>query len=158
MEYRIQKLDFELRIVGKGKSVKTNSAFKTIPTLWNNAKKDGFTQQLIDMSWENPKCTLESLLGVCGNEAAIMDEEFTYFMGVRYDGDVPNDMESLSITHADWAVFPNIAEVRKRLYAEWVPASGYELADIPCIECFYPPKHKPRNELWVPVLPKNSNK
>ena len=39
MEYRIENLDFELRIVGKSKRVKTSSAFKKIPTLWNNAKK-----------------------------------------------------------------------------------------------------------------------
>jgi len=108
MEYRIENLDFDLKVIGKGKLVKTNRAFKTIPTLWSSAKKDGFMQQLIDMSWENPKCTLESLLGVCGNEAAIMDEEFTYFMGVRYEGEIPSDMETLSITHTTWAVFPGI--------------------------------------------------
>lgn len=154
MEYRIESLDFDLKVIGKGKVVKTSRAFKTIPTLWSSAKKDGFMQQLIDMSWEEPKCSLESLLGVCGKEAAIMDEEFTYFMGVRYDGEVPSDMETLIITHRTWAVFPGITNAWKRLYTEWVPTSGYELADIPCIEGYYPPKHKPRNELWVPVIPK----
>ena len=155
MEYRIEQLDFDLNVIGKGKVVKTSRAFKTIPTLWSNAKKDGFMQQLIDMSWEEPKCTLESLLGVCGKEAAIMDEEFTYFMGVRYDGEIPIDMEMLTIGHRTWAVFPSIKNAWQRLYTEWIPTSGYELAaDIPCIECYYPPKHKPRNELWVPVIPK----
>ncbi len=154
MEYRIEKLDFDLKIIGKGKSVKTSRAFKTIPTLWSSAKKDGFMHQLIDLSWQEPKCTLESLLGVCGKEAAIMDEEFTYFMGVRCDGEIPSDMEMLLITHRTWAVFPGIVDAWKRLYSEWVPTSGYELADIPCIECYYPPKHKPRNELWVPVIAK----
>ena len=91
-------------------------------------------------------------LGVCGKEAAIMDEEFTYLMGIRYDGEGPSDMETLSITHCTWAVFPGIANAWKRLYTEWIPTSGYELADIPIIECYYPPKHKPRNELWVPVI------
>lgn len=154
MEYRIENLDFDLRIVGKSKPVKTSKAFKTIPTLWNTAKKDGFMQQLIDMSWENPKCTLESLLGVCGNEAAIQDEEFAYFMGVRYVGDPPEGMETLIIPAGTWAVFPNIVDAWKRLYSEWVPTAGYELANLPCIECYYGPKHKPRHELWVPVIPK----
>ena len=154
MEYRIEHLDFDLIIVGKGKVVKTSRAFKTITTLWSGARKDGFMQQLVDMSWEEPKCTLESLLGVCGQEAAITEGEFTYFMGVRYDEGVPDDMETLLITHRTWVVFPGIADAWKRLYTEWAPASGYELADAPCIECYYPPKHKPRNELWVPVIPK----
>ncbi|MEH7122437.1 AraC family transcriptional regulator [Bacillus sp. JJ1773] len=154
LDYRIENLDYELRIVGKGKSVKTSRAFKNIPTLWSSAKKDGFMQELKDMAWENPKCTLESLLGVCGREAAITDDEFTYFMGVRYDGEPPSDMEILIIPASTWAVFPNIVDAWKRLYTEWVPTSGYELANLPCIECYYGPKHKPSHELWVPVISK----
>lgn len=154
MEYRIENLAFELRIVGKRKRVKTNRAFKTIPTLWNTSKSDGFMQTLIDMSWLNPKCKLEGLLGVCGKEAAITDDEFDYFMGVRYDGEVPASMEVLVIPSSAWAVFPNVVEAWKRLYSEWIPTSGYELANLPCIECFYGPKHKPRHELWVPIIVK----
>lgn len=154
MEYRIENLDFELRIIGKSNSVKTSRAFKTIPTIWSKAKKDGFMQELIDLSWENPKCSLEGILGVCGKEAAIMDEAFNYFTGVRYDGDAREGMETLIIPPATWAVFPNIVEAWKRLYAEWVPTSGYELANLPCIECYYGPGHKPRHELWVPIISK----
>lgn len=88
-------------------------------------------QELVDMSWKNPKCTLESLLGVCGKEAAITDEEFTYFMGVRYDGESPANMETLIIPASTWAVFPNIADAWKRLYSEWVLTSEYELANLP---------------------------
>lgn len=152
MEYRIEHLDFEIKLAGKGKAVNTNRAFKIIPTLWSKAKKDGFMQELIDMSWENPKCSLEGILGVCGKEAAIMDEEFTYFMGVRYDIEPREGMETLIIPPSTWAVFPNVREAWKRLYAEWVPTSGYELANLPCIECYYGPGHKPRHELWVPVV------
>jgi AraC family transcriptional regulator len=154
MEYRIEKLDFELRIIGKSKPVKTSRAFRTIPTLWNDAKKDGFRQEIIDMSWENPKCKIEGLLGVCGKEAAITDDEFAYFMGVRYDGEPPSHMETLTIPPSTWVVFPNIVDAWKRLYSEWVLTSGYELANLPCIECYYGPKHKPRHELWVPVIQK----
>lgn len=39
MDYRIVNLDFDLKIIGKGKVVKTSRAFKTIPTLWSSAKK-----------------------------------------------------------------------------------------------------------------------
>lgn len=39
MEYRIENLDFDLKIIGKGKVVKTDRAFKTIPTLWSGSKK-----------------------------------------------------------------------------------------------------------------------
>ncbi|QDP42172.1 AraC family transcriptional regulator [Radiobacillus deserti] len=151
MEYRIEQLDYELRIVGIKKPVQTSRAFKTIPTLWNTAKKDGLLQQLKDMAWENPKCTLESILGVCGKEAAILDDEFDYLMGVRYDSNPPNGMETMILPPTTWAVFPNIVDAWRRLYTEWVPTSGYELANLPCIECYYGPGHKPRHELWVPL-------
>lgn len=62
--------------------------------MWRKSKKDGFMQTLIDMAWVNPKCKLESLVGICGKEAPIMDEEFDYFMGVRFDGEVPDGMPS----------------------------------------------------------------
>jgi len=64
MDYRIEKLDFELMIIGRKTSVKTDKAFKLISKLWGEAKESGFLQQLIDMSWEKPKCKLEGILGV----------------------------------------------------------------------------------------------
>lgn len=154
MEYRIEKIDFELRFVGKRQCVKTSRAFKEIPALWRKSNKDGFMQTLIDMSWINPKCKLESLVGICGKEASIMDEEFDYFMGVRYDSEVPNGMEELIIPPCTYAVFPNVVDAWKRLYSEWLPASGYELANQPCIEHFLGPGHKIKHELWVPIVEK----
>lgn len=151
MEYRIETLDFEVRFVGKRQTVKTSRAFKEIPSLWGKANKDGFKQTLIDMSWENPKCQLESLVGICGKEAAIMDEEFDYFMGVRYDTDIPDGLEELIIPPCTYAIFPNVVEAWKRLYSEWLPTSGYELANLPCIEHYLGPGHKVKHELWVPI-------
>ncbi len=40
----------------------------------------------------------------------------------------------------------------KRIYTEWLPASGYDLADMPIIECHYPPDHTPATALWVPLI------
>ncbi len=154
MDYRIENLDFELRIVGRKKTVETRRGFEMVPALWEEAVKDGFVQTLIDMSWENPKCKLESLLGICGKQATINDEQFDYFMGVRYDGEVKEEMKVIVIPPSTWAVFPNTVDAWKRLYTEWLPTSGYELANLPCIECFYAPDHNPKDELWVPVIAK----
>lgn len=70
MNYRIEKIDVELNLVGRGKAVKTSRAFKTIPTLWSGAKKDGFMEELIDLSWGPEEQPLGTLLGICGQEAA----------------------------------------------------------------------------------------
>lgn len=154
LEYRIDRIDTEVRFVGKRQSVKTSRAFKEIPALWRMSNKDGFKQALIDMSWVNPKCKLESLVGICGKEAAITDEVFDYFMGVRYDSEVPSDMEEIRIPPSTYAVFPNVVDAWKRLYSEWLPTSGYELANQPCIEHFLGPGHKIKHELWVPIIEK----
>lgn len=151
MDYRIEELNFRFNVVGVKKKVNTNNAFIEIPKIWDDVKKDGLIQKLIDMSWENPKCKLESILGICGEESAITSEDFDYFIGVRYDNEIPDGMEKLIIPECTWAVFPNVVDAWKRLYTEWLPASGYKLADLPCIECYYPPENIPNNELWVPI-------
>lgn len=154
LEYRIERMDTELRFAGKRQSVKTSRAFKEIPALWRTSNKDGFKQALIDMSWVEPKCKLESLVGICGKEAAITDEVFDYFMGVRYDNEIPSDMEESKIAPCTYAVFPNVIDAWKRLYSEWLPTSGYELANQPCIEHYLGPGHKIKHELWVPIIEK----
>ena len=154
MEYRIESIDFEVRFVGKSYPVKTSKAFKAIPELRRKANHDGLQQKLIDLSWENPKCSLQSLVGIVGKEAAIMDEQFDYFMGVRYDNEVPENMEELTIPPCTYAVFPNVVQAWKRLYSEWLPTSRYELANQPCIEHYLGPGHKIKHELWVPILGK----
>jgi len=152
MEHCIENIDFEVRFVGKSHPVKTSNAFKTIPKLWSTAKKDGFTQKLIDLSQENPKCKIASLAGICGKEVFITDEVFDYFMGVRYDGEMPEDMEELIIPPCLYVVFPNIGDAYKRWRSEWLPNSGYEPVRQPCIEHFPGPGQKPRHELWVPIM------
>lgn len=152
MDYRIENLDFELRIAGKKKTVKTRMAARVISELWGEAKENGFLQTLIDMSWEKPQCKMEGILGICGKDSDIRDEEFEYFMGARYQGEVPGDMETLLIPPSSWAVFPNVIDAWKRIYSEWLPASGYQLGNLPCIENFLAPGHQPENELWVPVI------
>ncbi|MCT4686855.1 GyrI-like domain-containing protein [Vallitalea sp.] len=62
-------------------------------------------------------------------------------------------MEKFIISACTWTVFPNEDNSTwKRIYTKWLPTSEYELADIPCIECFYPLDHIPQREIWVPIL------
>ncbi|PRX29327.1 AraC family transcriptional regulator [Orenia metallireducens] len=152
MEYRIERLDFEFTVVGVKNTILTEKSFEMVPKIWEEASKTGLVQRLIDMSWEDPQCKLESLLGVVGEQPSITDEKFEYMIGVRYKNKVPEDMEKIVIPKSTWAVFPDVTDAWKRLYTEWLPTSGYELADLPCIECYYAPDHEPKDELWVPII------
>ncbi|MEI5919447.1 AraC family transcriptional regulator [Bacillus cereus] len=154
MEYRIEVLDEEIEIIGVKQKVMTEDAFRIIPLLWEEATKSGLLDKLINMSWQDPQCKLEGLLGVCGKQAAITDEAFHYMMGCSYQGEYTPDMEKIIIPKSTWVVFPDITKAWKRLYTEWLPASEYELADLPCIENYLAPDRKPSSELWVPVVQK----
>lgn len=154
MDYRIEVLDADIEIVGVKQEVVTQEAFHTIPKLWEEATASGLVPRIIEMSWENPQCKMEGILGVCGKQAAITDEKFDYLIGCRYTAEYPGDMEKTVIPKSTWVVFPKITEAWKRLYTEWMPTSGYELADLPCIENYLAPDRVPNNELWVPVIAK----
>jgi len=67
-------------------------------------------------------------------------------------------MEELIIQPCVYAVFPNVVDAWKRLYSEWVPTSGCELANLPCIEHYLGPGHRVKHELWVPIIEKKKNK
>lgn len=155
MNSRIEVLEHEIQIVAVKQRVVTNDAFNTIPKLWQEADESGLIERLIKMSWENPHCQLQGLLGVCGNQAAIIDDEFDYYLGCRYTNDYDSDMERLVIPKSTWAVFPNVTDAWSHLYSKWLPTSGYELANLPCIENYLTPDQEPNSELWVPVREKD---
>lgn len=67
-------------------------------------------------------------------------------------------MEEFSYPAATWAVFEANGElpsatqkVYKQFYTEWLPNSGYELADLPVIECY---KQENSQEVWIAVVKK----
>ncbi|WP_232939599.1 AraC family transcriptional regulator [Exiguobacterium aurantiacum] len=75
------------------------------------------------------------------------------------------DLEQITIESSLWAVFPNtgpfpqtLQETMAKTYAEWLPTSGYELADLPSISFT---KHdglsdNVYSEVWVAVKPKTT--
>lgn len=150
MAHRLVTLDFELRIAGVRYTVQEKTAFNDIPTIWQQAQTSGLLQRLIDMSWESPKCQLESLLGLCIHPYGPSSLQFDYFMGVRYDSQPPEDMEMITVPPATWAVLPDALKAWKSLDS-WLSTSGHQLMRLPQIECYYPPDHDPSSELWLPI-------
>ncbi len=70
------------------------------------------------------------------------------------------DLEHITIKESLWAIFPNqgpfpatFQETNAKIYSEWLPSSGYEIADIPGISFTKhddPAEHK-YSEIWMPV-------
>lgn len=148
---RIEKLDGELRLVGCSEHLDVKETKQVIPRLWRRAQQEGLLERLIDMSWENPKCQLEGLLGVCDVDG----EKMKYLMGIRFDATLPEKMEEMVISHDLWVVFPNVAKAWAKLHTEWLPKAEFSIAEgIPYIECYFAPGVYPNDELWVPVIRK----
>ncbi|WP_409346200.1 GyrI-like domain-containing protein [Paenibacillus sp. MBLB4367] len=156
MNYRIEEMS-GFTIVGIKESVDTENAFTQVPEIWRNAREAGVFEEL----WEirNPGIKLRGILGVCADGDFGKKEAFDYILAIATDQEPPHGMMKLNFPDATWAVFeapgsPNgIQEIWKRLYTEWIPASAYELAYLPAIEC-YLPVEEAKNELWVPVMKK----
>ena len=71
-----------------------------------------------------------------------------------------DDLEQLSIEESLWAIFPNqgpfpatLQETTAKIYSEWLPSSGYEVADIPGFSFtkYNGTSENVYSEIWMPV-------
>lgn len=156
MNYRIEKLG-SFSAVGFKYSVNTEKSFSTIPMIWQEIQQNGFGERLLSLMDRNPEKSLKGVLGILSEGDWGKNKNFSYYSAVPYEKETPVDMEKLNFPESQWVVFEasNLTEIIKtwkRLYTEWIPTSNYSLADLPAIECYYPPGHNPQNELWIPIV------
>ncbi|MFP7202655.1 AraC family transcriptional regulator [Lysinibacillus halotolerans] len=88
----------------------------------------------------------------------------THMIGFATTKENPfDDLEQISIDESLWAIFPNqgpfpstFQETHAKIYSEWLPTSGYEVANIPGIS-FIKHNNSAENvysEIWMPVKEK----
>lgn len=155
MNYRIERPG-AFSAIGFKERVNTKEAFNVIPGLWEKAKQNGQMDKLIEILWANPPMNPRGILGICANGDFGNNEEFDYYCAVLSEHEPAADMETLNFAESTWAVFEvtpelDIQGIWKRLYTEWIPTSGYDLANLPGIECYCPPGHHPTAEIWIAV-------
>ncbi|GIQ71510.1 AraC family transcriptional regulator [Xylanibacillus composti] len=88
----------------------------------------------------------------------------THMIGFATTQDNPfDDLEQLAIEESLWAIFPNqgpfpatLQETTAKIYAEWLPSSGYEAADLPGISFtkFGDSSDNVYSEIWMAVKEK----
>jgi AraC family transcriptional regulator len=156
MNYRIEDLA-GFAIVGAQESVDHHHVFEKVPALWEKAASEGLFERLWEIRAE--ASPLIGILGVCADGDFGRSESFYYMLSIVSNEAPTEGMTRREFPAATWAVFEaeggpeGIAELWKRLYTDWLPVSGYELAYLPAIERYLPPEEN-RNELWVAVEPK----
>jgi len=155
MNYRILKKE-EMRIIGFKKwfSTENDGQLTEIPKMWDSITEE-MKQRIRALS------NYDGVVGLC---ADMYNGGFDYWIGCMSDQACPEDLNTITIPASSWAVFevvgsmrpvPNaMQEIWKRIYSEWLPASGYEHAILPEIEC-YPTgdmlADNYRSEIWIPV-------
>ncbi|TYQ18154.1 UNVERIFIED_CONTAM: AraC family transcriptional regulator [Acetivibrio alkalicellulosi] len=162
MNYQIEQWP-EFKVMGTLHKVKTFEAFEVIPQIWESAWKEGVIKRFIE---NFPDYRPAGFLGIAAGGQWGDSEEMNYIIAVTSHVDVPEckhipaleGMQEFSYPAATWAIFeangelPNATQkVYKQFYTEWLPNSGYELADLPVIECYM---QESRQEVWIAVIKK----
>jgi len=154
MEYRIEKKP-AFKVMGISKMFSYESADQDIPEFWNEA-----------FVMADPKKVLGTY-GVCFDEA-MSGDQFRYMIADDYSAEIAQAMklDVQDIPEHSWAVFPckgpiplPLQEVNRRIFSEWLPASGYEIAEGYNIEYYSDPADFKMGmqdpeyyaEVWIPV-------
>ena len=95
------------------------------------------------------------------SEGRLDGGELDHYIGVATTKEHPENLARLEVAASTWAVFESIGpfpetlqNIWGRIYAEWFPSSGYELAKGPEIlwnenKDMSSPTY--RSEIWIPV-------
>jgi len=155
MNYRMERKD-ALKFFGTsiGTSSEDGQNYVEIPRFWQESWKNGVMERLNGVSPGSP------CYGICF-ECEGDGPEFRYAIAVDDRGGDGKGFESLEVPPSEWAVFESVGpmpgaiqDVWKRIFSEWLPATGYELRNAPQIE-YYPPGDSQaadyRCEVWIPV-------
>ncbi len=154
MEYRIEKKP-AFKVMGVSKMFSYESANKDIPQFWDEV-----------YVMANPKPVLGEY-GVCFDEEMAGDQ-FRYMIADDYvaENAKKRHLDVHEIPEHLWAVFPckgpiplPLQELNRRIFSEWLPASGYEIAEGYNIEHYSDPgdfkmgMQDPEyyTEVWIPV-------
>lgn len=162
MNYQIEQWP-AFKVMGIVHKVKTSTAFEVIPRIWEDSWRDGTMKKFLE---HFPDYRPAGFLGIAAGGQWGDSEEMDYFIAVTSHVDVPEckynppleGMKEFSYPAAIWAIFEANGElpdatqnVYKQFYTEWLPNSGYELADLPVVECYM---QENRQEVWISVAKK----
>ncbi|MCC5464013.1 AraC family transcriptional regulator [Pelosinus baikalensis] len=144
-------------VVGKQRriSMVDGENFKQVPEFWNDCMKDGSYEWI---------CSKAGELGVLGvsKDFDKYKDGFIYMIGVEKIKDtLPKGYVSTNIPATTWAIFESVGalpeathDLIRRIFTEWMPATGYQHDCAPEIEVYpkgdmYSPDYK--CEIWIPV-------
>ncbi|TYP74142.1 AraC family transcriptional regulator [Paenibacillus methanolicus] len=147
--YFVEKEAFN--IVGIKETVDTTGG-NFHPEIWNELENDDLLKKLEQFS----NTDFQGILHVNANITANSRD---YYISVATTKDDSQEFTTFEIPAATWSVFKTsgpqpdtMLKTWERIYAEWLPSSGYELAEsIEFVRDLNDPTDLSAYEIWVPV-------
>jgi AraC family transcriptional regulator len=147
-------------------SMENGENLKNIPVFWQESFSNGSVDALEKVSGIQVTETYEGLLPV----NALMgykktgDHTFPYMIGsLVQEGSNPMGYEVVEIPASKWGVFTTetytientsdaVQDLWKRIFSDWFPTSGFEMAEGPQLEMYYKTKGiEEYCEVWIPL-------
>ncbi len=149
MEYRVEAWP-AFTVAGYRTDMRIGEAFQAVPGLWDELMRDERGMGLFDLLRE-ADMRPEGLLGVIVGGQGEKSDAMRYYRAVTTHVDVPGcarvrapeGMETVEVPAATWAILEAggdpkeaVQRVHREFYTQWLPSSGYVLADAPIIESY----------------------
>ncbi|MBP1756888.1 MAG: AraC family transcriptional regulator [Firmicutes bacterium] len=132
-------------------SADMEKAFTEVPKFRMQCDDDGSVDEMNTLLGVEP-CTML--------HAALYDHTETTFkyMICQYVPDtlsIPDHFDILQVPAMTWAIFSvddcEMQQMWRRIYAEWLPTSGYNPVGDITFEMYYGKADNPTGEIWIPV-------
>lgn len=127
---------------------------KDIPAFWQRINTDGTADRMYKLASKPGIC-----YGICFDYDGT--DTFKYAAAVPYDNGEKGEFEVNSIPASKWAIFKSVGpmptaiqDVWTRIFTEWLPATEYEISDLPQFEAYYPGDTNSadyKSEVWIPI-------
>lgn len=160
MNYQIEKRP-AFNVTGYSTLLETKKVFDIVPGLWKKAWDDGRMNRLFEMLGQNPGQRPAGIIGVAAGGEWGESQEMTYTIGVttavgaQQDDSAPQGMVTMHLPEAVWVIInadgelpAAVQRIHKQFYSEWLPGAGYELDDLPALECYM---GDDKQEVWIAV-------
>lgn len=154
--YRIAERP-SFQVVGKARTISTKDGvnYSQVADFWQESIQDNTEYRLL------PYCKTKATLGIC-LDMDMAKEQFTYMIAVESDNSPQSDEFVVrTLPACTWAVFDCVGPMPEamqqllgRIWQEWFPSTGYELAAAPELEVYFHGNAQAadyRCEAWMPL-------
>lgn len=155
MKYRVEKKE-AIHLVGISTPLVTDDAQnrEICSAFWRSCANNGTLKSIVSL--ETDRATQ-----ICGVSHCSNPDDIRYYIAVESDANAPAGMEQLILPAGEWAVFAcdgrfpqSVQDAYKRFYTEWLPFSGYQVAQTADVEV-YPATNTLLDsgtyELWIAI-------